>query len=145
MTWENEDAFDFELFMNSSPYRPRYFDMDGNEIGMLEWATLFEKGNDRHIGNAYILVPGVLKHAPDWLRWILSEAGILKFKKLHVSTVWLGLNHQFGDGPPLIFETMVFDVDTDDRWNDKLQWRYSTKKEALEGHKLALELVRLNA
>lgn len=25
-----------------------------------------------------------------------------------VSTVFIGLDHQFGDGPPLIFETMVF-------------------------------------
>lgn len=27
----------------------------------------------------------------------------------HVSTVFLGLNHGWGDGPPLLFETMVFD------------------------------------
>lgn len=46
-----------------------------------------------------------------------------------VSTVWLGLNHQFGDGPPLIFETMVFGGDHDDE-----QWRYSTEVEALAGH-----------
>ena len=26
---------------------------------------------------------------------------------LHVSTVWLGLNHNFAEGPPLIFETMA--------------------------------------
>lgn len=25
-----------------------------------------------------------------------------------VSTLWVGINHRFGDGPPLIFETMVF-------------------------------------
>lgn len=25
-----------------------------------------------------------------------------------VSTVFLGLDHQFGDGPPLLFETMIF-------------------------------------
>lgn len=28
--------------------------------------------------------------------------------KSRVSTVFLGLNHQFGDGPPLLWETMVF-------------------------------------
>lgn len=30
-----------------------------------------------------------------------------------VSTVWLGHNHQFGDGPPLIFETMIFGGERD--------------------------------
>jgi len=51
---------------------------------------------------------------------------------LWVSTVWLGLNHNWGDGPPLIFETMVFrsqaefhDLDCD---------RYATEAEAREGH-----------
>jgi hypothetical protein len=49
-----------------------------------------------------------------------------------VSTVWLGLDHSFRSGPPLIFETMVFpnqgdmgDLDCD---------RYSTEAEALAGH-----------
>ena len=49
-----------------------------------------------------------------------------------VSTVWLGLDCQFGEGKPLIFETMVFpekgnflDIDCA---------RYSTEEEALKGH-----------
>jgi hypothetical protein len=50
-----------------------------------------------------------------------------------ISTVWLGLDHRFiDDGPPLIFETMVFSsegggVDLD-------QDRYSTEEEARTGH-----------
>ena len=28
--------------------------------------------------------------------------------KLRVSTVFLGLNHNFGEGPPILWETMVF-------------------------------------
>lgn len=28
---------------------------------------------------------------------------------LFVSTVFLGMDHNFGDGPPLLFETMTFD------------------------------------
>jgi hypothetical protein len=51
---------------------------------------------------------------------------------LWVSTVWLGLDHSFGFGPPLIFETMVFpsrenmsELDCD---------RYSTEFEARLGH-----------
>ena len=49
----------------------------------------------------------------------------------HVSTVWLGFDHNFcRQGPPLIFETMVFG------WygSDLSQVRYSTEGEALEGH-----------
>lgn len=46
-----------------------------------------------------------------------------------VSTVWLGLDHSFGYGPPLIFETMVFGGP-----EDQYQERYSTVEEARIGH-----------
>lgn len=49
-----------------------------------------------------------------------------------VSTVWLGLNHQYGDGPPLIFETMVFKSKND--MNELDIERYSTLEEAKAGH-----------
>ena len=49
----------------------------------------------------------------------------------NVSTVWLGLDHQYGEGPPLIFETMVF---PDDSFVDSFCERYSTETEALDGH-----------
>jgi hypothetical protein len=32
----------------------------------------------------------------------------LNGEEVDVSTIWLGINHRFGDGAPLIFETMVF-------------------------------------
>ena len=51
-----------------------------------------------------------------------------------VSTVFLGLNHQFGDGPPLIFETMIFSPGP----LDQECWRYSTESEALVGHAAAV-------
>jgi hypothetical protein len=50
-----------------------------------------------------------------------------------VSTVWLGLDHQFGDGQPLIFETMVFS--SKDDFSEERCKRYSTLKEAIKGHK----------
>lgn len=58
-----------------------------------------------------------------------------------ISTVWLGLDHSFGYGPPLIFETMVFkggesDLDCE---------RYSTEEEALAGHAAICEKVGLFA
>jgi hypothetical protein len=49
-----------------------------------------------------------------------------------VSTVWLGLDHQFGGGPPLIFETMVFADDAG--FEESECWRYTTEAEAVVGH-----------
>jgi hypothetical protein len=48
-----------------------------------------------------------------------------------ISTVWLGVNHRFlKDGPPLIFETMVFksgdSIDVD---------QYATEADAIKGHR----------
>lgn len=51
-------------------------------------------------------------------------------KKVIVSTVFLGLDHRFGtEGPPLLFETMVFGGPLDQE-----QDRYSTWDEAEIGH-----------
>jgi len=64
-----------------------------------------------------------------------------------VSTVWLGTDHSFGSGPPLIFETMIFvrtEGDTRvgaegfDGWMD----RYATEAAALAGHDQACAMVR---
>ena len=54
---------------------------------------------------------------------------------VNVSTVFLGSNHNYGEGPPLIFETMIFGGVHDDE-----QWRYTTEAEALESHKAAVGL-----
>jgi len=54
-----------------------------------------------------------------------------------VSTVFLGLNHQFGDGPPLLFETMVFGGPL-----DQAQARYPTWHEAEQGHEAMCARVR---
>jgi len=54
-----------------------------------------------------------------------------------VSTVFLGLDHSFGEGPPLLFETMVFseDGETIGRLD-----RYATWDEAAAGHELMIAL-----
>ena len=55
-----------------------------------------------------------------------------------VSTVWLGLDHNFGmQGPPLIFETMVFPKEGE--WGELDCRRYSTEEEALAGHEEMVE------
>lgn len=52
-----------------------------------------------------------------------------------VSTVFLGMDHSFLDGPPLWFETMVFcqKEHHNCQWDDECR-RYSTHAEALAGH-----------
>jgi hypothetical protein len=56
---------------------------------------------------------------------------------IRVSTVFLCLNHAFGDNePPILFETMIFGGE-----NDGYQERYCTWDEAKEGHQKAIELV----
>lgn len=53
-----------------------------------------------------------------------------------VSTVFLGIDHGFGRGEPILFETMIFGGE-----HNGYQERYCTWKEAEEGHKRAVELV----
>lgn len=58
-----------------------------------------------------------------------------------VSTVWLGIDHSFSpDGPPVIFETMVFGPR--DHPGDQEMWRYCTEEEARSGHAEVVTLVR---
>lgn len=61
-----------------------------------------------------------------------------QFGDVKVSTVFLGLDHSFGYGEPLLFETMIFGGE-----HDQYQDRYSTWDEAVEGHKKACKLVSL--
>ena len=85
----------------------RYYDRDGNQIDLEEWSRIYTPENQRvaatNIGESYI------------------------------STVWLGINHQWEPtGPPLFFETMIFDGPLDGEC-----WRYSTLDQAQQGHEAA--------
>ena len=49
----------------------------------------------------------------EWAQWFGAHqdervVGRWDFAGTEVSTVFLGVDHQVGDGPPLLFETMVF-------------------------------------
>lgn len=69
-----------------------------------------------------------------------------------ISTVWLGLDHSFDGGDPLIFETMVFQKKKKWQAPSKLlpqgfwyrpdidQRRYSTLTEAIIGHEKMVKL-----
>lgn len=76
-----------------------------------------------------------------WGRWFehFPNRQVLLTKvspTVRVSTVFLGLDHQFGDGPPLLFETMVFGS-LFNEW----QWRSSTRLNALLQHQFGVDLV----
>lgn len=67
----------------------------------------------------------------DWFGTADRHVGIEERDGIKVSTVFLGLDHNFLlDGPPLLFETMVFGGEFEGE-----QERYSTWDEAELGHR----------
>ena len=74
---------------------------------------------------------------PDLLRWAawmeVPDNRRVAFSEQHgvtVSTVFLGVDHQFGKGPPVLFETMAFFEAKS--W--EIQERCSTWEQAEEQH-----------
>ena len=51
-----------------------------------------------------------------------------------VSTVFLGIDHSWLGGPPILFETMIFGGQF-----DEVQKRYCTMEEAIDGHAKLME------
>lgn len=91
----------------------------------------------------YILEDGIPKpisSIQEWGEWLeKADRTVAKTKigKVLVSTVFLGLDHQWGEGPPLLFETLVFEGLLDGEME-----RYSTLDEAKAGHEVMVERVR---
>jgi hypothetical protein len=84
-------------------------DNQGNPIAepdVLAWAMWFQENNSRRQVARDELPSGTV-----------------------VSTVFLGINHNFGPGAPLLFETMVFGGRFDEE-----QERYATREQAIAGH-----------
>ena len=60
---------------------------------------------------------------------------------IHISTVFLGIDHNFApDGPPILFETMTFGIELD----GEDTWRYITWNQAEAGHAAIVERVTLH-
>src|SRR5258708_36842263 len=89
-----------------------YYDRQGRPMELMEWAKLHEDPENRM---SYKRIAETTLPNGRW-----------------VSTVWLGIDHSFGGGPPLIFETMVFD--TKETMKEEDCDRYSTEAEAIAGH-----------
>ena len=60
------------------------------------------------------------------------------FKNGFVSTVFLGIDHKFGEGPPILFETMIY---MNGEFTD-YQTRCSTWRQALRMHWDAVDWVK---
>lgn len=80
----------------------------------------------------------------EWSIWRNRNAPLIIIKQdtvndNFISTVFLGVSYKSNikRNPPLLFETMVFDKGG--AGNVVYEELYSTKKEALEGHKKAVE------
>lgn len=76
-----------------------------------------------------------------WGKWMQTADRKVRQEEvgdIWISTVFLGLDHQYGQGPPLLFETWVRHKNND---NDEF-CRYSTWQEAEAGHKQIVERIR---
>lgn len=83
-----------------------YYDKTGKPLTLWEWVALIEDYHYKVVG--YAEFPN----------------------GAYVSTVWLGLDQSFGmGGPPLVFESMVFDG-----VHDGEMFRYATEAQAVQGH-----------
>jgi len=77
-----------------------------------------------------------------WAKWFEEPANrVVKqdhIGETFVSTVFLGIDHNWLGGTPILFETMIFDSPLE----IESQWRYHTWDEAEAGHQKVTELVR---
>lgn len=92
----------------------RYYKLDENKktipCDLMEWSQRFEDQDGRRV---------------EWT----------EIDKFDISTVFLGLDHNYFGGRPLLFETMIFDPDG----NDVYMRRCSTWEEAQGQHLSALD------
>jgi hypothetical protein len=121
----------------------RYYILNGHDAVPCEdhlvWAQWIEN-NQKSLSVAYTEFPGCFTkpYTVDGPRFGTRQTA-------YVSTVFLGLDHNWdniihgGDGPPVLFETMVF-------WDGPLGGegkRYATWEEADRGHEDLVWKVRL--
>jgi hypothetical protein len=106
---------------------PMYYNRKGEPITQAEWIKAH--GDGTHEDFATMRRVRETDIGPYW-----------------VSTVWLGLNHNYAPtGPPLIFETMVFlrEGEADVLGLEDDCYRYSTEADAQQGHDEVVALIGL--
>lgn len=96
----------------------------------------------------FVLLPDhIVRAEPDitaWVNWFSTADRVVHCECVGpytVSTVFLGINHNFRDfGPPLLFETMVF---KESGGAEDIQERCSTWDEAVSQHNRIVERFRI--
>ena len=90
----------------------------------------------------YILVNGIATKTDilTWGRWMQNAPDRVvkrdEFRNgITVSTVFLGLDHSFGVGEPVLWETMVFGSKTMDHYCE----RYTSVEAAQRGHQAVID------
>jgi hypothetical protein len=74
-------------------------------VDLMTWAEWYQGGDEqRRVGETFV-------------------------NEVRISTVFLGSDHNWGEGRPLVFETMIFGGE----WDEEME-RYSTWEEAEKGH-----------
>lgn len=111
----------------------KYFDPSGRPIRQREWSRMFDQLQRE-------MRQGVLEN---WGRkyTLVNEESMNDFgyiPKVEVSTIWLGLNHQFNvDESPLTWETLISGGDFADE-----MFRYSTREQAFDDHERIVVALR---
>lgn len=90
----------------------------------------------------YILQDHEAVPVTDYIEWTKSFNGNrhvcdTTINGVRISTVFLGIDHSFCGGPPLLFETMVFGGQLDQEMD-----RYTTWEQAEYGHKAMVDKVK---
>jgi hypothetical protein len=96
------------------------------------------KTNGKYIleGKKVVVEHDLIKWA-SWLETAERHIADDRFGKVRISTAFLGVDHNFSGGKPILFETMIFGGK-----HDGYQERYHTWEEAERGHKKAIKLLK---
>jgi hypothetical protein len=101
---------------------------------MSKWYIL--DNNHKPVSKPVLEAAKWMEDNPNRKRVTYDELTDLNGDEVHVSTVFLGLDHAYGSSKPVLWETMIFGGK-----NDQYQERYTSYEDALEGHEKALKLV----
>jgi hypothetical protein len=101
--------------------RPIYYDRHGQPMTMQQWAQKVEDENYTHLARDVIGPDEPLDPAP----------------LITVSTFWRGVNPNWRDDEPLIYETVI----TGGGY-DATGMRYATEKQARDGHRRVVDELR---
>ena len=101
--------------------RPIYYDRQGQPMTMHQWAEKFQDEDYTHIARDVIGPDEPLDPAP----------------LITVSTFWLGVNPNWRNDEPLIYETLIIGGGY-----DATGMRYATEKQAREGHRRVVDELR---